>query len=448
MEFSNFNFHPNVAAGVKAIGYITPTPIQEQAIPPVLKGRDVMGLAQTGTGKTAAFVLPILHRLMQGPRGHVRALIVAPTRELAEQIHEAFVSMGKQTRLRSATIYGGVGLSPQIRKLHNGVEIVVACPGRLLDHINQGTINLSHLEVLVLDEADRMFDMGFLPDVRKIIKHVPSQRQTLLFAATMPDDVRRLAQEILHAPVTVQVNYAAPINTVAHALYPVEQHLKTALLLELLRHTDTESVLIFTRTKHRAKRVGQQVENAGFRAASLQGNLSQNRRQAALDGFRDGSYQILVATDIAARGIDVSSISHVINYDMPDTPDAYTHRIGRTGRAAKTGDAFTFMTREDGDMVRSIERVLGDKVERRMLEGFDYKKPMPGRDTEFARPPRLPQQRRQQKIAKPSGNRPATSAPQKKHGGGREEKHKFGGGGARKPLHRSASHRGYHSHSS
>jgi len=396
MEFSNFNFHPNVAAGVKAIGYIVPTPIQEQAIPPVLKGHDVMGLAQTGTGKTAAFVLPILHRLMQGPRGHVRALIVAPTRELAEQIHEAIVSMGKQTRLRSATIYGGVGLNPQIRKLRNGVEIVVACPGRLLDHINQRTINLSHLEVLVLDEADRMFDMGFLPDIRKIIKHVPSQRQTLLFAATMPDDIRRLAHEILHAPVTVQVNHAAPINTVAHALYAVDQHLKTALLLELLRHTDTESVLIFTRTKHRAKRVGQQVENAGYRAASLQGNLSQNRRQAALDGFRDGTYQILVATDIAARGIDVSSISHVINYDMPDTADAYTHRIGRTGRAAKTGDAFTFMTHEDGDMVRSIERVLGDKVERRLLKGFDYKKRMPGRDTEFARPPHKPQQRKKQ----------------------------------------------------
>jgi ATP-dependent RNA helicase RhlE len=448
MEFGNFNFHPNVAAGVKAIGYITPTPIQEQAIPPVLKGHDVMGLAQTGTGKTAAFVLPILHRLMRGPRGHVRALIIAPTRELAEQIHEAIVSMGKQTRLRSATIYGGVGLSPQSQKLRNGVEIVVACPGRLLDHINQRTIDLSRLEVLVLDEADRMFDMGFLPDVRKIIKHVPSQRQTLLFAATMPDDVRRLAHETLRAPVTVQVNYAAPINTVAHALYPVDQHLKTALLLELLRHTDTESVLIFTRTKHRAKRLGQQLEKAGYRAASLQGNLSQNRRQAALDGFRAGSYQILVATDIAARGIDVSSISHVINYDMPDTADAYTHRIGRTGRAAKTGDAFTFMTREDGDMVSSIERVLGDKVERRTLEGFDYKKQMPGRDTEFARPPREPQRRREHKTIKPSGSRPTTSAPQKKHGGGREEKRKFRGGEARKPLHRSASHRGYHSHSS
>ena len=428
MEFSEFNFHPDVAAGVKASGYITPTPIQEQAIPPVLKGRDVMGLAQTGTGKTAAFVLPILHRLMQGPRGRVRALIVAPTRELAEQIHETIVSMGKQTLLKSAAIYGGVGLGPQIQKLRNGVEIVVACPGRLLDHIDQRTINLSHLEVFVLDEADHMFDMGFLPDIRKIIKHVPSQRQTLLFAATMPDDIRRLAHEILRVPVTVQANHAAPIGTVAHALYPVDQHLKTALLLELLRHTDTESVLVFTRTKHRAKRVGQQLEKAGYQAASLQGNLSQNRRQAALDGFRDGSYQILVATDIASRGIDVSSISHVINYDMPDGADTYTHRIGRTGRAAKTGDAFTFMTREDGDLVCSIERVLGEKVERRTLEGFDYKKQMPGRDTEFARPPQKPQQ--------------------KIHSGGREEQHKLGRGDARKPIRRSAPRRGYNSRSS
>jgi len=405
MEFNEFDFHPHIAAGVKAAGYITPTPIQTQAVPPVLKGHDVMGLAQTGTGKTAAFVLPILHRLMQGPRGRVRALVIAPTRELAEQIHEAFGSLGKQTRLRSATVYGGVGMNPQIQKLRGGAEIVVACPGRLLDHINQRTINLSYLEVLVLDEADRMFDMGFLPDIRRIIKQVPAHRQTLLFSATMPDDIRRLANEVLRAPVTVQVDHTAPANTVAHALYPVDQHLKTALLLELLRHTDTNSVLVFTKTKHRAKRIGQQLERSGYRAASLQGNLSQNRRQAALDGFRDGSYQVLVATDIAARGIDVSSISHVINYDMPDTADAYTHRIGRTGRAAKTGDAFTFMTREDGDMVRSIERVLGEKVERRMIEGFDYKKPTPARDTEFARPPRQQQHRRVQTSAAPKQNK-------------------------------------------
>lgn len=396
MGFNAFGFHPDIAKGIKAAGFITPTPIQSQAIPPVLEGRDVMGLAQTGTGKTAAFVLPILERLIKGPRGTIRALIIAPTRELAEQINEAIISLGQHTKIRSVTVYGGVNINPQFQKLRAGVEIVVACPGRLIDHMNQRTINLSHMEVLVLDEADRMFDMGFLPDVRKIIRHLPSNRQTLLFSATMPDDIRRLAHDVLKEPVTVQVNPPAPAGTVSHALYPVEQHLKTALLLELLHHTDTESVLIFTRTKHRARRVGQQLEKAGYRAASLQGNLSQNRRQEALDGFREGRYQILVATDIAARGIDVSSISHVINYDMPNTADAYTHRIGRTGRAAKTGDAFTFITREDDEMVRNIERILGEKVERRTLKGFDYAKPAPARDAEFARPPRAPQHRNKQ----------------------------------------------------
>jgi ATP-dependent RNA helicase RhlE len=411
VKFESFQLHPNIMAGVKAQGYTTPTPIQRHAIPQVMQGRDIMGLAQTGTGKTAAFVLPILERLLQGPHGRVRALIIAPTRELAEQIHESIKELGRQTKLHSATIYGGVGVNPQIQKLRAGVEVVVACPGRLLDHINQGTIRLSSLEVLVLDEADRMFDMGFLPDIRRILKHVPTKRQTLLFSATMPDDIRRLAHDILHDPVTVQVGHTTPINTVSHALYPVEQHLKTALLLELLRHTDTGSVLIFTRTKHRAKRVAQQLEKAGYKAASLQGNLSQNRRQAALDGFRDGSFQVLVATDIAARGIDVSSISHVINYDIPDTVDAYTHRIGRTGRASKTGDAFTLITQEDESLVRSIERALGAKIERRTLKGFDYTKPAPARDAEFTRPPREHQRRRDQAGAKQSGVR--TSATHK-----------------------------------
>jgi len=421
MEFQDFNFHPQVAAGISSAGYISPTPIQSQAIPLVMEGRDVMGLAQTGTGKTAAFVLPILHRLMQVRSRCIRVLVIAPTRELAEQTHEAIGILGQQTRLRSISIYGGVDINPQIRKLRSGVEIIVACPGRLLDHINQGLINLSNLEVLVLDEADRMFDMGFLPDIRKIIKHVPTRRQTLMFSATMPDDIRRLASEVLSAPVTVQVNPSAPASTVAHALYPVDQHLKTALLIELLHHTETESVLVFTRTKHRARRVGQLLEKAGYRAASLQGNLSQNRRQAALDGFRDGSYKVLVATDIAARGIDVTGISHVINYDMPDTTDAYTHRIGRTGRAEKTGDAFTFITREDEDTVRSIERVLGEKVERRTMKGFDYNKKAPVCDTGFPRPLREQQRSRNQNNPGSFKSNTAKAAPQKERQGRRAE---------------------------
>jgi ATP-dependent RNA helicase RhlE len=405
MSFISFNLHPRITAGVKALGYNTPTPVQQQAIPPVLRGHDVMALAQTGTGKTAAFALPILERLMKGPRGIVRALVIAPTRELAEQIHNAIGSLGRQTGLRSITVYGGVSMDLQKKKLRAGVEIVVACPGRLLDHIYQGTISLSQTEVLVLDEADRMFDMGFLPDIRKIIRHVPARRQTLLFSATMPSDIRQLAREVLRTPVTVQIGHTAPADTVCHALYPVGQQRKTPLLLELLHRADAESVLIFTRTKHRAKRLGQQLEKAGYSAASLQGNLSQNRRRQALEGFREGSYRILVATDIAARGIDVSSISHVINYDMPDTVDAYTHRIGRTGRAAKTGDAFTFMVPEDEGMVRSIECVLGKKVERRTLDGFDYKGAAPCRDAGFSGAPPKPQQAWQQRT---SGGRAKT----------------------------------------
>jgi ATP-dependent RNA helicase RhlE len=266
----------------------------------------------------------------------------------------------------------------QIRKLRDGVEIVVACPGRLLDLMNQGVIDLSRLKVLVLDEADRMFDMGFLPDVKEILKRLPSQRQTMLFSATMPNDIRELAREVLRNPVTVQVGKNVPVSTVSHAIYTVEPHLKAALLMRILDRTKTQSVLIFTRTKDRATRLARQMKKAGFVAASLQGDLPQNKRQEALNGFRDGKYQILVATDIAARGIDVSRISHVINYDMPDTVDAYTHRIGRTGRAAKTGDAFTFVTYKDRAFVWDIERALGEKIERRTLGDFDYTVMAPG----------------------------------------------------------------------
>ena len=378
MNFETFNFHPSVAAGAAAVGYETPTPIQARAIPQVLNGRDVMGLAQTGTGKTAVFVLPILNRLMGGKHDCVRALIVAPTRELAEQIHQAIETLGRMTRIRSVAVYGGVGINPQIKKLKHA-DIVVACPGRLLDHIGRHSIDLSQLEVLVIDEADQMLDMGFIPDIRRILKHLPRKRQTLVFSATMPPVIRRLAGDVLRDPTTVQVGITAPADTVSHALYPVAQHLKTALLLKLLGNTHTQSVLVFTRTKHRAKSLGKKLVAAGYRSASLQGNLSQTRRQAALDGFRDGTFQILVATDIAARGIDVTQISHVINYDIPSTPEAYIHRIGRTGRATRSGEAFTLVTGEDRDMVRAINRIIGSEIEQRTLSTFDYGSPAPNR---------------------------------------------------------------------
>jgi ATP-dependent RNA helicase RhlE len=379
LNFETFNFHPSVAAGVAAEGYETPTPIQARAIPRIFKGRDIMGLAQTGTGKTAAFVLPILNRLVQKNYGCVRALIIAPTRELAEQIHQAIESLGRQTGIRSVAVYGGVGINPQIQKLKRA-DIVVACPGRLLDHIGRHSIDLSQLEVLVLDEADQMLDMGFIPDIRRILKNIPIKRQTLVFSATMPPEIRRLAGDVLRNPDTVQVGITAPADTVSHALYPVTQQLKTALLLKLLGNTHTRRVLVFTRTKHRARSLGKKLVAAGYRSASLQGNLSQTRRQAALDGFRDGKYQILVATDIAARGIDVTKISHVINYDIPSTPEAYIHRIGRTGRATRSGEAFTLVTGEDKDMVRAINRIIGSKIEQRILSTFDYGSPMPDRE--------------------------------------------------------------------
>jgi len=390
LSFASFGLHPRIADGVAACGFVSPTPIQAASIPPALEGRDVLGLAQTGTGKTAAFALPILHRLSRGPRGRVRALVVAPTRELTEQIHESFQALGRPTGLRSLTVYGGVGMSPQIRRLRAGIEIVVACPGRLLDHLGRGTCDLSAVEVVVLDEADRMFDMGFLPDVRRILSRLPRERQTLLFSATMPRELGHLAREMLRDPVTVQVDPTAPAATVAHALYPVPPHRKTPLLQELLRRTEAGSVLVFTRTKHRAKRLAEQLARAGHRAASLQGNLSQSRRQAALKGFRDGRFRILVATDIAARGIDVAGVSHVINYDMPDTVDAYTHRIGRTGRARRSGDAFTLATPEDAGMVRAIERALGAPLERRRVPGFDYAAGAPGADGARSRPKTRP----------------------------------------------------------
>lgn len=372
MSFEHFSLDARLRAGIQDAGFTAPTPIQEQAIPHLLQGRDLLGLAQTGTGKTAAFVLPILQRLLTGPLRRVRVLIVAPTRELAEQIHQTIVVLGGHTRIRSATVYGGVSKGRQVEALRRGPEIVVACPGRLLDLAGEGSIDLRQVEVLVLDEADRLCDMGFLPDVRRILKLLPAKRQTLFFSATMPEEVRGLADTILRDPLTVQIGLLAPAKTVSHAIYPVTHNLKQKLLLSLLEKTATGKVLVFTRTKRRARFLARDLAQFGYNASALQGNMSQNKRQEALDAFRRGKVHILVATDVAARGIDVAEISHVINYDIPDTVDAYTHRIGRTGRAQETGEAFTFVAPDDAGLVRDIERALRKRLERRAVPGFDY----------------------------------------------------------------------------
>jgi ATP-dependent RNA helicase RhlE len=371
VNFTSFSLHPQINAGISEAGYSTPTPIQIHTIPPILEGRELKALAQTGTGKTAAFVLPILQHLLEGPRGKLRVLILSPTRELAEQTHTNIGILGRQTGLHSLSIYGGVSALPQIKRLRAGAEIAVACPGRLLDLMEQKAVNLSRIEILVIDEADRMFDMGFLPDIRRILAALPKQRQTLLFSATMPTEVRSLANELLNHPVNVDLGVSRPVESIGHAVYPVDQTRKAEMLLELLRKPGSGQILVFTRTKHRAKKLADQLIKAGLPATSLQGNLSQNRRQEAMDNFRTGRVKVLVATDIAARGIDVLQISHVINFDMPDTADAYTHRIGRTGRMARQGTALTLVTQEDLPMIRTIERLLGRSLEKRKLAGFD-----------------------------------------------------------------------------
>jgi ATP-dependent RNA helicase RhlE len=372
MSFEQFNLDARLNAAIKSAGFVNPTPIQEQAIPFILEGRDVMGLAQTGTGKTAAFMLPSLQKLTQGPLKQMRALVIAPTRELAEQINQATRDLTRNTKIRSAAIYGGVKKKPQIKALNKGTEIIIATPGRLLDLTGEGHVDYSHIEFFVLDEADRLFDMGFLPDIQRIIRKLPQERQTLFFSATMPKVIRRLANEELKNPQTVQIGAIRPAKTVSHALYPVTPKLKKNLLLHMLETTATGRVLIFTRTKYRARNLARDLKKNGYRAAELQGNMSQNQRQRAIDGFRKGRYDILAATDVAARGIDIDEISHVINFDMPDTADAYTHRIGRTGRAQNNGKAFTFAVEDDEAMVRQIERSIGSPIERRRLDGFDY----------------------------------------------------------------------------
>ena len=406
-EFQEFNFSAPLAQNIAAAGFKTPTPIQEKAIPVALTGQDMLGLAQTGTGKTAAFVLPLLQRLLGGARQRAatpRALILAPTRELAEQINQVILTLGKATQLRSLTIYGGASMNRQLGDLKRGVDIVVACPGRLIDHLDRKTVNLGQVEALVLDEADQMFDMGFLPGLKKIVSYLPKKRQTMLFSATMPDAIRKLASEILTNPAKVELE-RGPVSTISHALYPVAQELKTALLLRLLQDSGSAPILVFTKTKHKAKRIADQVGRAGFTSASLQGNLSQNKRDQAMSGFRSGKFQVLVATDIAARGIDVHNISHIINYDIPATAETYIHRIGRTGRAEKTGEAYTLVTGEDKRLVRDIEKSLGKPIEKRILKDFDYKQGGAAL-VELAATQQPPQGQRQKPAAQAENTRP------------------------------------------
>ena len=381
ITFESLNLHPDILKGVRELGFIRPTPIQAQAIPPILAGRDVIGCAQTGTGKTAAFVLPILHRLLQATsHRNVRALVVAPTRELALQSMEQLKALSKHVPLKGVAIFGGVPMEPQISALTRGVDIISATPGRLLDHIYAGRIDFVDLQIFVLDEVDRMLDMGFLPDIQSIMRLLPSKRQNLVFSATLPKEILALVHQILDEPVTVQIGQrSSPAVGIRHAVYPVPRHLKAELLTELLKGKDMTSVLVFTRTKSYASRLADVLQRQGVRVSVLHGDRSQSQRLRALDQFRRGRSQVMVATDIAARGIDISDISHVINFDVPNTPEDYVHRIGRTARAEATGDAFTLVAPDEEPVVRDIEKTLAQTLPRVTLPNFNYKKGAPHR---------------------------------------------------------------------
>jgi ATP-dependent RNA helicase RhlE len=373
-DFASLGLHADLLRAVADLGFTRPTAIQAQAIPPTLAGRDVLGCAMTGSGKTAAFLLPILERLRSRPNGTTRALVLTPTRELAAQTVEQFEGLARHTRLRAAAVYGGMGMAPQTQAFRRGIDLIAATPGRLLDHFQYDYAHLRGLEVLVLDEADRMLDMGFLPDIRRVLRHLPqTPRQTLLFSATMPRPILELARELMRDPMTLgSERRAAPAIGISQALFPVPAALKPHLLLAMLRARVIGNVIVFCRTKHRANRLADRLERMGVSAARIHGNRSQAQRTKALDGFKAGHYRVLVATDVVARGIDVDALDHVLNFDVPEVPDAYIHRVGRTGRAEATGEAFTLVSPEEEGDVRAIERVLGRRIERRRIEGFDY----------------------------------------------------------------------------
>jgi ATP-dependent RNA helicase RhlE len=374
MSFAVFNLHPDLLRAVDALGFTAPTPIQADAIPPASRGRDMLACAMTGSGKTAAFLLPILQRLIGKPRGVTRALVLAPTRELAAQIDEHRQQLGRFTRASGAAVFGGVAMGPQEAAFRRGVDVLVATPGRLLDHFQYPYARLAGLEVLVLDEADRMLDMGFLPDIKRILRALPAaRRQTLLLSATLPSPIVALAREMLHDPATINVERpSAPAVGISHAAYPVASELKLPLLVELLRRPGVRNALVFTRTKHRANRLAEGLSRRGVAAARIHGNRSQAQRTQALEAFKSGAARVLVATDVAARGIDVTGLSHVVNFDVPNVPEDYIHRAGRTARAEAVGDAVTFVSpAEEGDF-RAIERVVGRRIERVTLPEFDY----------------------------------------------------------------------------
>jgi len=373
LSFSSLQLHASLQKGLKELGFPRPTPIQEKAIPAALEGRDVLACAMTGSGKTAAFLLPILHKLIDKPRGTTRALVVTPTRELAAQILESLESMAVHTPITAAAVFGGVGMGPQERAFRSGVDVMIATPGRLLDHLKSSYASLSGVEFLVFDEADRMLDMGFMPDIRRLLKHIPTKRQTLFFSATMPAPIGKLASELLQNPVTIDLERrSAPAVGITQAIYPVAQDLKTSLFLALLERGDMKEALVFTRTKHRANRLSEQLTKRGISAERIHGNRSQSARTAALAGFKNGTIRVLVATDIAARGIDIEALGHVVNFDVPTAPEDYIHRVGRTARAELTGEAFTLVAPDEEQELRDIERAIGRRLPRVLLPDFDY----------------------------------------------------------------------------
>jgi ATP-dependent RNA helicase RhlE len=442
--FKDLSLAPALMKAVEEMQFTKPTAVQAAAIPPAMQGRDVLACAMTGSGKTAAFLLPIIQRLQDLPRGRTRALVLSPTRELAAQIHEQLVVLSRHTKVRGAAVFGGVGMKPQEDAFRRGVDIIVATPGRLLDHLQYDYASLGNIEVLVLDEADRMLDMGFLPDIRRILRQLPAgPRQTLLFSATMPQAIAELARDLMVDPIRIDVERKqAPAHGITQALYPVASHLKVHLLAELLRRDEIGNAIVFCRTKHRANRLAERLEKQGFETARIHGNRSQAQRTQALAGFKEGTFRVLVATDIVARGIDVEALEHVVNFDVPAAPEDYIHRVGRTARADATGDAYTFVSPDDESMVSAIERAIGRKIERRTVSGFDYRaRPaeealevpigeriaqIRARKSEERARARAKSEARDVRTAVPAGERAASGTPRRGEDAPR-------GGGARRP---------------